>query len=587
MTWRRWLTLVLALAVLIPLVAAVLPAGAAPGSTRSRYFPETGYTVSGSFLDYWENNGGLYIFGFPITEEFEDLSTNGETYLTQYFERAIFEYHPEYAGTRYEVLLRLLGVIVTEGRYFDPAAEPYEDTPGRLYFEHYGGHSLSGVFLDYWRRNGGLPVFGYPLSESFYEVSPTDGNTYLVQYFERNRFEWHPELEGTPYEILLGLLGSEYLKRMQEGGLITPTVGPAPSPTPTPTPTPTPVPPPGPVSGLQYGFGVHLTNWNLSQVFDQVQQAGFGWIRQQVWWADIEPAKGSYNWGFLDQIADTAQQRGVKVLFSVVQAPSWAIAGGGHGMPSDPRDFGDLLYAMASRYRGRVQAYEVWNEENYAVENGGYVAGPGRYVELLKVAYTRIKEADPNAIVVCGALTPTGVNNPYIAIDDLSYLRQMFEYQGGVILDYFDVLGAHVGGTNNPTDTLWPDNPGPDGWTNHTSHYFRHVERIRSVMESHGAAGKQIWLTEFGWASVENVCSRAAPGYEYAYQNSEQDQANYLVRAFEKARQEYQPWMGAMFVWNLNFPTVFSPSDEKSAFGVIRPDGRFRPAYTALANMPK
>ncbi len=573
---RRWLCLVLALVLLAPLGLATRPAGAAPGSSRSRYFPETGRTVSGSFLDYWEDNGGLYIFGYPITDELQDVSTNGQTYLTQYFERAIFEYHPEYAGTRYQVLLRLLGVINTQGRWFDPAPEPHESTAGRLYFEPYGGHSLASPFLEYWRDNGGLPVFGYPLSEMFYEVSPTDGNTYLVQYFERNRFEYHPELAGTPYEILLGLLGSEYLAQTQPGA--TPVVPPAPSPSPVPVPA-------GP---MRYGFGVQLTNTNINSVFDQVLAAGFGWIRQQVRWSDIEPYKGVYNWGFLDQIATTAQQRGVQVLFSVVASPNWATGSSSHGMPSNPNDLGDFFGAMAARYRGKVQAYEVWNEENYAVENGGYVAGPERYVELLKVAYTRIKQADPDAVVVCGALTPTGVYNRYLAIDDISYLEQMLQYDNGAILSYFDAMGAHVGGTHNPPDTLWPDNPGPyPNWLDHSTHYFRHVEKIRATMEAYGAGSKQIWLTEFGWASVENVSGVAAPGYEYAYHNSEQNQADYLVRALEMGRTTYQPWMGAMFVWNLNFATAFAPTDEKSAFGVIRPNGSPRPAYAALSSMPK
>jgi hypothetical protein len=273
-------------------------------------------------------------------------------------------------------------------------------------------------------------------------------------------------------------------------------------------------------------------------------------------------------------------------MFSVVASPPWA-ADGGHGMPSNPDDLGDFLGAMATRYRGKVQAYEVWNEENYAIENDGYVAGPGRYIELLKVSYTRIKEADPNAVVVLGALTPTGVNNPYVAINDLTYLRQMLEYQGGVARDYFDALGVHVAGSNNPPDTIWPDNPGPDGWTDHTSHYFRHLEQIRGIMEAYGFGEKSVWITEFGWASTENITPVAAPGYEYAYQNSEQEQAEYIVRAFEKGRTEYQPWLGAMFLWNLNFATAFPAGDEKSAFGLLRPDWSQRPAYQALVNMPK
>jgi hypothetical protein len=73
-------------------------------------------------------------------------------------------------------------------------------------------HNLSGSFLAYWNAHGGLAVFGYPISEEFPEGNPTDGKTYTVQYFQRNRFEYHPEFAGTPSEVLLGLLGVDTVR---------------------------------------------------------------------------------------------------------------------------------------------------------------------------------------------------------------------------------------------------------------------------------------------------------------------------------------------------------------------------------------
>lgn len=172
------------------------------------YFAETGHTLGNVFLRYWQANGGLAIFGFPISEEFTEVSKiDNKPYTVQYFERNRFEYHPENIGTSYEVLLGLLGDDVTKGRKFDPALAPYESTTTRAYFAD-TKHSLSGDFLQYWQANGGLAVFGYPLSEPFLEVSKDDGQSYLVQYFERNRFEYHPENQY-PYTVLLGRLGVE------------------------------------------------------------------------------------------------------------------------------------------------------------------------------------------------------------------------------------------------------------------------------------------------------------------------------------------------------------------------------------------
>ena len=72
-------------------------------------------------------------------------------------------------------------------------------------------HTLAGRFLAYWQSTGGLPVYGYPLSEEVLERSPRDGQEYIVQYFERNRIEYHPENAGTSHEMQLGLLGSDLL----------------------------------------------------------------------------------------------------------------------------------------------------------------------------------------------------------------------------------------------------------------------------------------------------------------------------------------------------------------------------------------
>jgi subtilisin family serine protease len=175
-------------------------------STAERlFFRETRHTLGGGFRTFWEEHGGLEIFGFPISEEFRELNAaDGRTYTVQYFERARFEYHPEHRGTPYEVQLGLLGLLMTNGRAFPPAAvQP--DTSGRRYFEA-TSHSLSADFLRYWEATGGLDLFGYPISE------PAVENGFLTQYFERNRFELHPELPPA-YRVSLGLLGTDLARR--------------------------------------------------------------------------------------------------------------------------------------------------------------------------------------------------------------------------------------------------------------------------------------------------------------------------------------------------------------------------------------
>jgi len=105
---------------------------------------------------------------------------------------------------------------------------------------------------------------------------------------------------------------------------------------------------------------------------------------------------------------------------------------------------------------------------------------------------------------------------------------------------------------------------------------------VRAAMEQNGDGGKKMWLTETGWDSSANP----PDAYKYARYVSDQQQAQYLTRAFELGKS--YPWMGMMFVWNLNFQvTTSGPSDEKYGWGVLNSDWSPRAAYNGLANMLK
>lgn len=164
------------------------------------YFKETRTFVAKDFYDYWTQHGGLDIFGFPISDPVRETDpASGEVYTAQYFERARFERHPALGNM---ILLGSLGTVVHTP---EPPAGPL-GTPGSAYFTE-TGHNLSGQFLEFWNARGGLAVFGYPISEERIEASPQDGKEYHVQYFERAKFELHPELAGTPYVVQLAQLG--------------------------------------------------------------------------------------------------------------------------------------------------------------------------------------------------------------------------------------------------------------------------------------------------------------------------------------------------------------------------------------------
>jgi hypothetical protein len=182
-----------------------------PRDPAVTYFRETGHTLRGLFRDYWTRHGGLAQFGYPLTDEFPERNpSDGSTYTVQYFERNRFELHPENAGTPYVVLLGLLGRTVARGMETYAAFQPLRSGPPGARFFPATGHSLAPAFRAYWEAHGGLPVYGYPISEPFQEPG-ADGQTYLVQYFERNRLELHPELPAD-FRVSLGLLGVDLLR---------------------------------------------------------------------------------------------------------------------------------------------------------------------------------------------------------------------------------------------------------------------------------------------------------------------------------------------------------------------------------------
>ncbi len=164
-------------------------------------FPQTGQSICKQMEAYWRQYGGLAQFGYPISAPLEETSpTNGKSYRVQYFERARFELHPENKPP-YDVLLGLVG------RQFHPVDPPVAQLGGATFFPQ-TGHNVEPTFAPYWQAHGGLFVNGYPISEPFNEVNSADGKTYTVQYFERARFELHPE-NKPPYNVLLGFLGRQ------------------------------------------------------------------------------------------------------------------------------------------------------------------------------------------------------------------------------------------------------------------------------------------------------------------------------------------------------------------------------------------
>jgi len=332
-------------------------------------------------------------------------------------------------------------------------------------------------------------------------------------------------------------------------------------------------------------YGVQAFLWWRPEVASRdlglVKDMGFRWVKQVFAWADIEGAqKGHYNWTQADQVVRMTEEAGLKLIARLDRSPGWTGAGAPNGPPQQYEDFGDFCYAMASRYKGRIQAYQIWNEPNLAREWGGQPPNPQEYTRLLRIAYTRIKEADPEAVVISAGLTPTGTSSAEV-MPDTTYLEQM--YQAG-FQNYCDMLGAHAAGYKAPPEISPDEAAAKDGpYGGERFFCFRRVEDLRAIMERYGDGERRMAILEFGWTS-----DPIHPAYSW-HAVTEQQKADYMVRAFRYAEQHWQPWIAVMTLIYIA-DSDWTEEREEYWWAITYPgypDANVRPAYQALKEMPK
>src|SRR6266496_627052 len=226
---------------LIPLIFLFASLPTIHAQTAERCFPETGFCIAGRVREFWEQNGGLPVFGFPKGPQQETL-IEGKAFQAQQFERNRLELHPENPPP-YDVLLGRLGAdrLAQQGR--DPFTFPKTTAQANCRFFPETQHNICGDILTAWHASGlefdgkkgkseaeNLALFGLPLSDL--QTENIQGKDYQVQWFERARFELHPE-NAPPYNVLLGLLGNE----IRDNGSATPPPAPPAAPKPLPAPS--------------------------------------------------------------------------------------------------------------------------------------------------------------------------------------------------------------------------------------------------------------------------------------------------------------------------------------------------------------
>lgn len=361
-------------------------------------------------------------------------------------------------------------------------------------------------------------------------------------------------------------------------------------------PTSPPQPTVPPRQDRSFGYGIQAqVHMNTEQTLDQIEQLGLGWVKQQIRWADLEPVQGAPNWDALDAIFTATSARNLKVLVSVVDAPDWArsvTAEGLAGPPANPQHYVNYVSQLVQRYQGGVHAIEIWNEEN--LQREWYTAGglsAADYTSLLKQSAEAIHQIDPGVIVISGALAPTGWDDGIEAINDFRYMQQLID---AGMLDYADCVGAHHNGYNIRPDVPYdnvPNDPtayfrGPFDNPHHSWSFYSTLAGYHDLIV---AAGRDtpLCVTEFGWATVEGMDGSPREGFEFAVDNTLQEQAENIVDAYQFMHDWGYVWIAILF--NLDFsPKAGGDTlDDSTLYSILTPTGAPRPAFEAIRSMPK
>ena len=336
------------------------------------------------------------------------------------------------------------------------------------------------------------------------------------------------------------------------------------------------------------GVQIYLHRVDVPQLFEQLTELGVGWVKVQVSWKLYQPAPDQYSeerFGDLDKMVAAANENGIAVLLSVSKAPEWSRPiTEMDGPPLDNGLYREFMSFLASRYMGRVAAYELWNEPNLQREWNGMPLSAEALVTLIGAGAEGVRLADEAALVISGAPAVTGINDGVMALDDRQYFTGML---AAGVADVVDGFGVHPYGWANPPETtaVSPD-PSIPSHNDHPSFFFQDTLRdYGNLLSAHGIENKLLWVTEFGWGSFENFDKGPPAEAAFMAYVSEWQQAAYTQQAFALASE--WPWVGPMVLWNLNFAPWIGPEFSESGYSVLRPDGSRRPVFEALGAMPK
>lgn len=319
-----------------------------------------------------------------------------------------------------------------------------------------------------------------------------------------------------------------------------------------------------PLMGIHTRLTDEVEPWKIKRSLEMVREMGTPWIVEYFPWAYHEPAPGRYDWTHADLVVDHARRQGLTVIARLGFVPEWA--------RPDPDvqattftyldeahydEFAAYVAAFAQHFAGRVSHLVIWNEPNISLEWGYRPVDPEGYAALLQAVYGPAKAANPEVVVLGGALAPTlaPIGDPE-GMNDLAYLERMLAAGAGGAMD---ALAVHAYGWQAPPDA--PANPGAVNW--------RRTELLRRLLVEAGHEAMPIYVTEGGWNDH--------PRWTKAVQPSQR--AAFTLRAYQLAAEEW-PWCRAVVLWAFRYPRPANTYQDNFTF--VTADFFPKPIYYAV-----
>lgn len=307
-----------------------------------------------------------------------------------------------------------------------------------------------------------------------------------------------------------------------------------------------------------------VEEWKIQRTLQLVREMGAATIVEFFPWPYIEHERGTYDWEHADRIMRHAQNQGLTVLARLGLVPGWARPPVHEKvttltyLPYDRfEDFAQFVGAFVARYGDRLGGVIIWNEPNLSYEWGDRGPDPEAYTGLLRLAYQAAHAANPDVLVLGGALAPTTEpEGSGSGMNEMRFLERM--YQAGAA-PYFDALAAHTYGFTAPPSAA------PDPAVIN----FRRIELLRAVMEHYGDGNKPVYITESGWSDDPRWTRAVRPGQRIAY----------TLEALNMATA--WPWVERLCLWQFRQPAdTFNRRD--AYYALVSSDFVIKPIYEAV-----